>query len=215
MKAPKLKNKQDTLSYVLGADIGKSLRMSKIELNENIFIKGLQNSYKQDDQVFTKEEVEKVLQNFQQEMKAKMNEEKNSKTSATKAKGDSFQLANRKQPGVVKLDDGLQYRVITPGTGDSPVVTDTVTVYYKGMLIDGTVFDATNPGEPVSFPLGNLIKGWTEGIQLMKEGSKYEFVIPPDLGYGDREVGPIPAGSTLVFEVELISIKPGPPSKTE
>lgn len=203
-----LKTKADTISYILGSDIGKNIRTSKIDFSENAFNRGVFMGYKDTDTLFKKEEVEKIMKAFQEEMQVKMNAEKDNKTGETKAQGDAFQAENKKKPGVFVLPGGLQYRILKEGEGPSPKETDTVTVFYKGMLIDGTVFDATED-QAVSFPLNNLIKGWTEGIQLMKTGSKYEFVIPPSLGYGDREVGPIPAGSTLVFEVELVAIKPG------
>lgn len=203
-----LKTKADTISYILGSDIGKNIRTSKIDFSEAFFNYGVVMGYKDTDTLFKKEEVEKIMKAFQSEMEAKMNAEKEGKLGETKAKGETYLAENKKKEGVKVLPDGLQFRVIKEGEGNSPKETDTVSVFYKGMLTDGTVFDSALEGEPVSFPLNNLIKGWTEGIQLMKVGSKYEFVVPSNLGYGDREVGPIPAGSTLVFEVELKAIKP-------
>ncbi|MFM8437975.1 MAG: FKBP-type peptidyl-prolyl cis-trans isomerase, partial [Candidatus Kapaibacterium sp.] len=125
-----------------------------------------------------------------------------------KAKGAAFLAENAKKAGVTTTASGLQYRVITQGTGAKPLATDKVKVHYKGTLIDGSEFDSSyKRGEPIEFPLNGVIKGWTEGVQLMSVGSKYEFFIPSELAYGDREVGGvIPAGSTLVFEVELLGI---------
>lgn len=125
-----------------------------------------------------------------------------------KAKGTAFLAENGKKAGVTTTASGLQYRVITQGTGAKPLATDKVKVHYKGTLIDGSEFDSSyKRGEPIEFPLNGVIKGWTEGVQLMNVGSKFEFFIPSDLAYGDREVGGvIPAGSTLIFEVELLGI---------
>ncbi|MCX6273211.1 MAG: FKBP-type peptidyl-prolyl cis-trans isomerase [Bacteroidetes bacterium] len=204
-----LKTKADTISYIIGSDIGKNIKTTKMDFSEEAFKTGLMNGYNGKDSLFTREQVEAIMKNFQAEMEARQNADKDVKSKANKEKGAAFMAENKKKEGVIQLPAGLQFRILKDGVGPTPRETDTVTVYYKGTLIDGTVFDATTPGEPVSFPLGNLIKGWTEGIQLMKVGSKYEFVIPPDLGYGDREVGPIPPSSTLIFEVELIAIKPG------
>ncbi|MHC1708193.1 MAG: FKBP-type peptidyl-prolyl cis-trans isomerase [Bacteroidales bacterium] len=204
-----LKTKTDTISYIIGSDIGKNIKTNNISFAQEAFNLGVTMGYNGTDTLLTKEQIEKTMQAFQMEMQAKMESEKTIKSLENKEKGTSYLAENKKKEGVIELPDGLQYRILKEGTGNSPKETDTVTVYYKGTLIDGTVFDATTEGEPVSFPLNNLIKGWTEGIQLMKTGSKYEFVIPSNLGYGDREVGPIPAGSTLVFEVELVGIKPG------
>jgi FKBP-type peptidyl-prolyl cis-trans isomerase len=204
-----LLTKTDTISYIIGSDIGKNIKTSKIDISQSAFNQGVIMGYEGTDTLFTKEQIDKIMQVFQSEMQAKMEAEKAVKSKDNKEKGIAYRAEYKKKEGVIELADGLQYRIIKEGAGNTPKETDTVSVYYKGTLIDGTVFDATTEGEPVSFPLNNLIKGWTEGIQLMKAGSKYEFVIPSDLGYGDREVGPIPAGSTLVFEVELLSIKPG------
>ena len=123
--------------------------------------------------------------------------------------GKKFLAENKKKPGVIELPDGLQYQVVKEGTGPMPTADDTVKVHYNGTLIDGTVFDSSiERGEPAEFPVGAVIKGWTEALQMMKVGSKYKLFIPSDLAYGDRSAGPkIEANSTLIFDVELISIK--------
>lgn len=123
--------------------------------------------------------------------------------------GDAFLAANGKKPGVTTLPSGLQYAVLKKGTGRQPAATDTVTVHYQGTLINGTEFDSSyKRGQPASFPLNQVIKGWTEGVQLMKEGAKYRFFIPPHLAYGQRGAGPvIGPNSTLIFEVELLSVQ--------
>jgi FKBP-type peptidyl-prolyl cis-trans isomerase FklB len=133
---------------------------------------------------------------------------KNEKAEANLKAGQEFLDANKQKPGVVALPSGLQYEVITEGTGPKPNASDKVTCHYHGTLIDGTVFDSSvKRGQPASFPLNMVIKGWTEGVPLMNVGSKYRFFIPPQLGYGDRQVGAqIGPNSTLVFEVELLGI---------
>jgi FKBP-type peptidyl-prolyl cis-trans isomerase FklB len=133
---------------------------------------------------------------------------KSEKAANNLKEGQNFLAANSSKPGVVLLPSGLQYEVITEGAGEKPGATDTVTCHYHGTLINGTVFDSSvQRGKPASFPLNQVIKGWTEGVQLMSTGSKWRFFIPPHLGYGDRQVGPtIGPNSTLIFEVELLSI---------
>jgi FKBP-type peptidyl-prolyl cis-trans isomerase FklB len=133
---------------------------------------------------------------------------KSDKAASNLKEGQDFLAANSSKPGVVSLPSGLQYEVITEGTGEKPGAADTVTCHYHGTLINGTIFDSSvQRGRPASFPLNQVIKGWTEGVQLMSIGSKWRFFIPPHLGYGDRQVGPtIGPNSTLIFEVELLSI---------
>ncbi|MBX2907617.1 MAG: FKBP-type peptidyl-prolyl cis-trans isomerase [Taibaiella sp.] len=133
---------------------------------------------------------------------------KNEKAQANLKAGEDFLAANKQKPGVTELPSGLQYEVLTEGNGPKPSATNTVTCHYHGTLIDGTVFDSSvKRGQPASFPLNMVIKGWTEGLQLMGTGAKWRFFIPPHLGYGDRQVGPtIGPNSTLIFDVELLSI---------
>jgi FKBP-type peptidyl-prolyl cis-trans isomerase FklB len=133
---------------------------------------------------------------------------KNEKAAANLQAGQEFLDANRQKPGITTLPSGLQYEVIHEGTGPKPLATNKVTCHYHGTLIDGTVFDSSvQRGQPATFPLNMVIKGWTEGLQLMPQGSKWRFFIPPQLGYGDKQVSPqIGPNSTLVFEVELLGI---------
>jgi FKBP-type peptidyl-prolyl cis-trans isomerase FkpA len=136
-----------------------------------------------------------------------MQKQSEEKAAAAKKAGDDFRAEFEKQDGVTKTDSGLLYQVETEGTGAQPKETDTVEVHYKGTLIDGTQFDSSyDRGQPATFPLNRVIPGWTEGVQLMKVGSKYKFVIPPELAYGEQDTPTIPANSTLVFEVELLKI---------
>jgi len=133
---------------------------------------------------------------------------KGDKASANLKEGEDFLTANKDKAGVTALPSGLQYEIITEGTGPKPTAYNTVTCHYHGTLIDGTIFDSSvQRGKPASFPLNQVIKGWTEGVALMPTGSKWRFFIPPSLGYGDRQVGPtIGPNSTLIFEVELLGI---------
>lgn len=202
-----LKTKLDTISYILGSDIGKNIKASNIDLNLDMFVKGMQHGQAGIDTVFTKAQVDTIMQHFQEEMMAKQQSEGSMKSADNKAAGASFLAQNKTRKEVKTTPSGLQYEVITEGTGAVPTAADEVTVYYSGKLLDGTVFDATKPGSPISFGLSGVIPGWTEGLQLMKEGGKNIFYIPSELAYGDRPIGPIPAGSTLIFEVELVSIK--------
>ncbi|MFM7105385.1 MAG: FKBP-type peptidyl-prolyl cis-trans isomerase [Flavobacteriales bacterium] len=198
---PTLKNENDSLSYFIGASIGESLSQSNLSsLSIELLAMGLK------DQLngmckFNQQEVQMYIQNV-----LMIREAANSKGSI-KA-GEDFLAANEKRPGVVKTPSGLQYEVIKMGTGDKPAAEDNVTVHYHGTLIDGAVFDSSvDRGEPASFSLNQVIPGWTEGVQLMNPGSKYKFYIPYSLGYGEQGAGGIiKPYSTLIFEVELISI---------
>jgi FKBP-type peptidyl-prolyl cis-trans isomerase FklB len=138
----------------------------------------------------------------------KLSKMKNDKAEKNLKEGQDFLAENKKKAGVTELPSGLQYEIITEGTGAKPSARNTVTCHYHGTLINGTIFDSSvQRGRPASFPLSQVIKGWTEGVQLMPQGSKWRFFIPPSLGYGDRQVGPtIGPNSTLIFEVELIDI---------
>jgi FKBP-type peptidyl-prolyl cis-trans isomerase FkpA len=157
----------------------------------------------------TDEEVQKIMTALDEQFRAKQAEAAKAKAAETIAKGKAYLEENAKKAGVTVTASGLQYEVITAADGPKPKAEEKVRVKYKGTFIDGTEFDSTeksNGGEPVEFMLNQVIKGWTEGVQLMGVGSKFKFTIPAELGYGDRDVGPIPANSTLLFEVELLGI---------
>ena len=154
---------------------------------------------------YTEEELQAAYVEFQKQLQQKQLSE----TKKAQTTNNSFLAENAKKAGVITTASGLQYQVIKEGTGAKPVATDTVKVHYEGKLVDGTVFDSSiKRGEPVSFPLNQVIAGWTEGVQLMTVGSKYKFVIPANLAYGEQGGGPIPANSVLTFEVELLEINP-------
>jgi FKBP-type peptidyl-prolyl cis-trans isomerase FklB len=203
-----LQNHIDTISYIIGHDIGNNLKTNEIEVNPDIFNAGVKNGLVGNDSLLSTEETTKVMTTFQQEMMAKRDQKATQDATFEKAKGLAFLDENKKKEGVIELPSGLQYKVITEGSGDNPTAEDVVEVHYTGKLIDGTVFDSSvERGQPVKFPLNGVIPGWTEGLQLMKPGAKYMFYIPSSLAYGDRGTGPIPGGATLIFEVELLSIE--------
>jgi FKBP-type peptidyl-prolyl cis-trans isomerase FklB len=207
------KNQKDNASYAIGLNIGSNFHKQKIELTTDAFVAGLKDGLA-DKRQMTEAQVRDTMQQFEKDMEAqrKAQAEKNLKD------GEKFLEENKKKEGVKTTASGLQYKVLKEGTGPQPKDTDTVTVNYKGTLINGTEFDSSyKRNEPSSFPLNAVIRGWTEGLQLMKVGSKYQFFIPPALAYGERgpsgEIGP---NSTLIFEVELMDTKaattPSPPA---
>lgn len=202
-----LKTRQDSISYIIGQDIGVNLKQNQIQVNEDIFIEGIRKGLAGNDSLLSEQDVNRLMMTFQQEMMSKREEKSNAEAAVAKAQGLAFLEKNKQEPGVKETPSGLQYKVIQEGSGESPASEDVVEVHYTGKLLDGTVFDSSvERGQPIRFPLNGVIKGWTEGLQLMKPGAKYILYIPSDLAYGDRETGPIPANSTLIFEVELLSI---------
>ncbi len=210
-------SKTDTISYLIGSDIGKSFSKNSIEVTPKIFLQGLLDGLSGNDSLyFSQTASDSLMKAFQQDLMKKQEEKNKLIADENKKAGSAFLAENAKKEGVTTLPSGLQYKVIKEGTGDNPKPTDKVTVHYKGTLIDGKVFDSSiDRGQPASFQLNRVIKGWTEGLQLMKPGGKAILYIPSELGYGDRTTPTIPGGSTLIFEVELISIAPPPPPAPE
>lgn len=209
-KQVELKNHQDSISYALGLQLGINFTKDSVFLNTEAFRAGMhQAMYGDTNQAqITMLEQKQLLLNFQNEMQQRLQQKQASGLASTKLAGAQFLEKNKTQPGVKTTKSGLQYKVIEEGDGLSPTPQDTVIVHYKGTLVDGTVFDSSiDRGQPAKFPVGGVIPGWIEGLQLMKEGGKYMLYIPSDLAYGDRQAGPtIPAGSTLIFEVNLIKV---------
>ena len=194
---PDLKTQKDRLSYAVGVDMGNSLKKNAIDVDADIVARGIKDTLTAAKPLMTDQEVRAAIMTAQKEMQVKRDE-----------KNRVYLSENKKKKGVKALPSGLQYKVIRQGKGKTPKSSDTVTVNYKGMLVDGTEFDSSyKRGQPATFPVNGVIKGWTEALQLMKEGSKWELVIPADLAYGDQGRPGIPPGSTLIFEVELISVK--------
>jgi len=200
---------EERLSYTIGMDIGQSLSEQGMALDIDLLVEALRASYAGEETLLTQEEALAEREAFMQRRQQEMAEQRNAAAAVNLEAGQAFLAENRQNPDVQETASGLQYRVIEEGTGASPVATDRVTVHYVGTLIDGTEFDSSRArGEPATFALNQVIPGWTEGVQLMREGATYEFFIPSDLAYGEQgRPGPIGPNSTLVFEVELIEVQ--------
>jgi FKBP-type peptidyl-prolyl cis-trans isomerase FklB len=196
-----LKTQKDSLSYSIGLDIGKNLKKQSFDIEPAILTQGIKDYQGGGKTMLTEEQAREVIMNFQKKAMAEA-------TEKNKKEGDAFLAENKKKEGVITLPSGLQYKVLTTGTGNKPKAAETVSVNYRGTLIDGTEFDNSyKRGQPATFPVGGVIKGWTEGLQLMPVGSKWQLFIPSDLAYGERGAGQvIPPNATLIFEVELLSI---------
>lgn len=212
-KTIEFKSDDDKVAYAIGVSFANYLSTSLekpkelgIELDRDMVLKGIEHAFAGKPEL-SEEDAHKALEGFDQRLTALAQEKAKAKADADKKAGDEFRANYEKQEGVKKTKSGLLYKELTPGTGKTPKATDTVEVQYKGTLTDGTKFDSSyDRGKPATFPLNRVIPGWTEGVQLMKEGAKYEFVIPPELAYGEQSTPTIPANSTLVFQVELIKV---------
>jgi FKBP-type peptidyl-prolyl cis-trans isomerase len=206
--APELKGDKEKISYSIGMDIGGNLKRGSVEVDPDMLAKGLKDSYVGGKTLLTEEQARQALEDFQKTLMAKKAEEMQKIAEKNKADGETFLAENAKKAGVTTLPSGLQYKEITPGTGKSPKATDTVTTHYKGTLIDGTEFDSSyKRSEPATFPVSGVISGWTEALQLMKEGAKWQLFLPSNLAYGERGAGGVIGPNvTLIFEVELISV---------
>jgi|JI61114DRNA_FD_contig_81_452209_length_742_multi_3_in_0_out_0_1 FKBP-type peptidyl-prolyl cis-trans isomerase len=204
-----LKTQKDKVSYGIGVQIGKNMKDQKIDIDMKILAEALKAAFNGAKLSMTDEEISQTMQQFQTEMMAKQEAEAKSQSSEARKKGEAFLAENKSKPGVKTTASGLQYIVITEGTGPIPKAESTVSVHYTGTLLDGKKFDSSvDRGTPAEFPVGGVIKGWTEALQLMKVGSKWKLFIPTDLAYGDRGApGAIGPGEVLVFEVELLAIK--------
>ncbi|MBE7173770.1 MAG: FKBP-type peptidyl-prolyl cis-trans isomerase [Williamsia sp.] len=195
----------DSVSYALGLSLAQFYKQQGIQrINTSLITKAINDVMKDGKPQLTDEQMNMCITNYLQKVKTE-------KASVAKKAGEAFLANNKKNAGVVTLPSGLQYQVITQGTGPKPAVTDTVRCHYRGTLIDGTVFDSSvDRGQPAEFPVGGVIRGWVEALPLMNVGSKWKLFIPSDLAYGDNQAGPtIAPGSTLIFEVELLAIVNG------
>ena len=202
-----LQTQEEKVSYAIGNDFGKNLKRQKIEVEPEIFVAGLKDAFN-DTSLFTQEESTAIIMEFQKQQKAKMEETNKVDAEKNKKAGEEFLGANKVKEGIVTTESGLQYRVINEGSGPKPTETDNVTVHYKGTLIDGEEFDSSyKRNQPATFPVNGVIKGWTEALQLMSKGSKWELFIPSEIAYGPNGAGgAIGPNEVLIFEVELIDI---------
>jgi len=210
-KKVKLETQKDKLSYSIGLNVGHNLNRDSIAINPDAFIRGiLDAALDTSAHLMTDQQVQECIMQYQSEQRTKLEEGSKVAGEKNKKEGEAFLEQNKKQPGVVTLPSGLQYKVLVEGKGKTPKLSSTVTTQYSGKLLDGTEFDSSyKRGEAATFPCSGVIKGWTEALQLMKEGSKWELYIPPDLAYGPAGTGggTIPPNATLIFQVELISVK--------
>lgn len=208
------KTEKDKVSYAIGMNVGGGLReqlsRQSIEIDANLLEQGLKDALTGNKTLMTDDEARAALTQLQADLKAKQEEKLKVAAETNKKEGDAFLAANKTKEGVITLPSGLQYKILTPGTGAKPTATDTVVCNYRGTLINGKEFDSSaKHGQPITFQVGGVIKGWTEALQLMPVGSKWQLWVPSDLAYGPQQKGPdIGPNSTLVFEVELLSIEP-------
>jgi FKBP-type peptidyl-prolyl cis-trans isomerase len=204
----KLTTLEQKANYIIGQNLAKNLQNGGLAIEPDSLALALVDVRDGKESRLTEEEMQKIMQEVQQKAIAEQEAKQKKQSEDNLAAGAKFLEENKAKEGVVTTESGLQYRVITEGTGAKPTSSDIVTVHYTGKLIDGTEFDSSvKNGEPVSFPLDGVIAGWTEGLQLMSKGAKWEIVIPSELAYGAGGQGPIPPSSVLVFEVELLDFK--------
>jgi FKBP-type peptidyl-prolyl cis-trans isomerase len=207
-QAGKPESVHDRASYVIGYNLGRTLKQNDVNANSDLIVKGLRDGLGGGTGMLTDAEMQSTMQEFQKQVQEQQEAKQKVVGEKNKTEGEAFLAKNKARAGVKTTASGLQYEVQREGTGPTPKATDTVTVNYKGTLMDGTTFDSSyDRGQPATFVLNQVIPGWTEGVQLMKVGSKYKFYVPAALGYGDKGAGAtIGPNSPLIFEVELLSI---------
>jgi FKBP-type peptidyl-prolyl cis-trans isomerase FklB len=208
-KKVELKSEKDKISYVIGLNIGSSLKRDEVDIDPDIFFKGLNDALSNSNPLLTQEEMQKTWADFQQKFQNKQKEAQKNLADKNKKEGETFLSANKKKDSIITTKSGLQYKILKTGTGKIPTIKDTVVTHYRGNFIDGTEFDNSyKRGEPATFSVGGVIPGWIEALQLMSVGSKLQLFIPPNLGYGEGGAGQaIGPNMTLIFEIELIAIK--------
>jgi FKBP-type peptidyl-prolyl cis-trans isomerase FklB len=212
-----LKSQRDKVSYIIGLDIGTNMKARWVDIDPDILLKGLKDGLAGNKPALEADDIQETMKVFKEEMAKKQEEEMKKLAEKNTKEGEKFLAENKTKEGVITLPSGLQYKVITEGTGKTPKITDTVTVNYRGTLIDGQEFDSSyKRGKAATFRVNGVIKGWIEALQLMKEGAKWQLFIPSDLAYGEKGVGNvIGPNATLIFEVELISVKEDTEGKPE
>ncbi len=204
-----LKDEADKASYAMGLDMGKNFQERDMGIKLELFKKGLEDGFMKKEALLDDKEARETMVSFQRKMIQKQMEKYQKDAQANLEKSKNYLEENKKKEGVVTTKSGLQYKVIKEGNGASPKETDVVKVHYKGTLMDGKEFDSSyKRNEPAVFGLNRVIKGWTEGLQLMKEGAKYQFTIPSELAYGERGPSSIGPNQALIFDVELIKVNP-------
>jgi len=204
-----LETQKDKASYAIGLNVGKNLHRDSIDVDPKIVLRGLEDALAGGKTLLTDDEAKAALMALQEDVRKNQEEKRQALIQTNKEQGDAFLAANSKKEGVVTLPSGLQYKILTAGSGPKPTASDSVVCNYRGTLLDNTEFDSSyKRGQPATFAVSQVIKGWTEALQLMPVGSKWQLFIPPDLAYGERAQGSdIGPNSTLIFEVELLSIQ--------
>jgi FKBP-type peptidyl-prolyl cis-trans isomerase len=205
-----LKTQKDKVSYSIGMNWGNMLRRESVDIDMAILTRAMKDAMAGVKPALTDQQVREVMAAFQTELAAKQNEKRKEAGSKNKLEGETFLAENKKKEDVITLPSGLQYKVITAGTGKIPTLKDKVLCHYRGTFVDGKEFDSSyTRGEPITFALTGVIKGWTEALQLMPVGSKWKLFIPSDIAYGEYGNGDIGPNTALVFDIELISIEEG------
>lgn len=209
--APALVGENEKISYSIGYQIGGDFKRQGVELAPDLLVRGIRDAADGADPGIPPQEMRKILVELKRKVEADERKRRREKAEKHRAEGEAFLAANGKKEGVVTLPSGLQYKVLAAGTGKSPGPADNVTVHYRGTLVDGTEFDSSmKRNEPATFGVDRVIAGWKEALPMMKEGAKWRLFVPPKLGYGKQGAGSrIPPDSTLIFEIELIAVRPG------
>jgi FKBP-type peptidyl-prolyl cis-trans isomerase len=203
-----LKTDKEKASYAIGMNIGEGMRRQSLDIDPAIVGRGLKDAFSDSKTLMSDSEMRATLSAFQTDMNGKLEAKRKQEGEAAQKEGEVFLASNKSKPGVITLPSGLQYKILTTGNGPKPAASDTVVCHYRGTLVNGKEFDSSyKRGEPLTIGVSGVIKGWTEALQLMPVGSKWQLFIPSNLAYGERGAGAdIPPNATLIFEVELISI---------
>jgi FKBP-type peptidyl-prolyl cis-trans isomerase FklB len=210
-----LPTQKDKVSYAIGMNVGTGLHQQSVDIDPNVLLQGLKDALAGGKTLMTEDEARAALTQLQADLRTKQEEKMKQAGVTNKKEGETFLAANKTKEGVIALPSGLQYKILTAGTGPKPTAADTVVCNYRGTLINGKEFDSSyKRGQPATFPVGGVIKGWTEALQLMPVGSKWQLFIPAEMAYGERGAGKdIEPNATLIFEVELMSIQAKSPDK--
>lgn len=201
------KTQKEKVSYSIGINIGKNMKMQGVDIDQGFLTQGIKDGLNNAKTAMSDKDMDATMKLFSQEMSNKMQAKQKVDGDKNKKEGDAFLAANKKKSGVITLPSGLQYKILKEGSGAKPTLTQTVKCHYRGTFVNGTEFESSYSREPVEFPVGQVIKGWTEALQLMPTGSKWQLYIPSDLAYGPTGQGQIGPNSVLIFDIELLSVK--------